>query len=434
MRQLRRRPEGAGKGDAARKRRHILRAFAAFLLAAAVAGCPFPARAETRADIHNAQQKKSELEKEKKDAESLLSELNAAKSDLNSYIRKLDTELAQIQGEIEGLDAQIEDLDAQIGEKEEELAEAEEALERAKNVLEKQTEDMKLRIKYMYERSDTGLLDTIFETDSLVDLLNHAEYVGKINLYDRRKLKEYGDTKEEIEAAKEEIVRVRSELGEARDGVAALKEEADGRRRDVETLLEGKKSEVASYEAKIGTAQSRISEYEKAIKEQEDTIRAIEAEIKRREEEARKAAEAAGKAYKTVDLGDIRFVWPCPSSRRITSYFGDRESPTEGASTDHKGIDIGAGTGSAIVAAAPGEVMISQYSSSAGNYIMINHGGSVYTVYMHCSELLVGVGDYVDQGQTIGKVGSTGYSTGPHLHFGIRAAGSYLNPLAYVSP
>lgn len=160
----------------------------------------------------------------------------------------------------------------------------------------------------------------------------------------------------------------------------------------------------------------------------------MEAEIKRKEEEARKAAEAAGKKYNTVSIGNIKFIWPCPSSSRVTSPFGGRSSPTEGASSNHQGMDIGASSGSNIIAAAAGEVIISTYSYSAGNYIMINHGGGVYTVYMHCSQLLASKGDKVTQGQVIAKVGSTGYSTGPHLHFGIRVNGSYVNPANYVSP
>ena len=151
-------------------------------------------------------------------------------------------------------------------------------------------------------------------------------------------------------------------------------------------------------------------------------------------EEARKKAQEEGKTYTTADLGNISFKWPCPASSRITSQFGDRESPTEGASSNHKGIDIGAASGSDILAAASGTVVIATYSYSAGNYIMIDHGGGVSTVYMHCSQLLAAEGDEVSQGQVIAKVGSTGYSTGPHLHFGIRSDGSYVNPLNYVSP
>ena len=136
----------------------------------------------------------------------------------------------------------------------------------------------------------------------------------------------------------------------------------------------------------------------------------------------------------TKTVGDISFTWPCPASSRITSSFGDRESPTEGASSNHKGVDIGASTGSAVLAAADGTVVIATYSASAGNYVMINHGGGVYTVYMHMSSIAVSVGQEVSRGETVGAVGSTGYSTGPHLHFGLRINGTYVNPLSYVSP
>ena len=154
------------------------------------------------------------------------------------------------------------------------------------------------------------------------------------------------------------------------------------------------------------------------------------------EEEKKKAAAAnkAAQTYKTVSLGDISFTWPCPASGRITSGFGSRKSPTKGASSNHQGIDISAPTGTSIVAAAAGEVVIATYSSSAGNYVMISHGGGVYTVYMHASSLLVSQGQSVKKGQTIAKVGSTGYSTGSHLHFGVRVNGSYVNPTKYVSP
>ena len=215
-------------------------------------------------------------------------------------------------------------------------------------------------------------------------------------------------------------------------------------RHDLEKLLAAKQTELQNYETKIASAEGQISEYAKSIEAQENQIRSIEAEMKRKEEEARKKAEeekkkaaAANKTtptYKTVSLGDISFTWPCPASGRITSGFGGRKSPTKGASSNHKGIDISAPTGTSIVAAAAGEVVIATYSSSAGNYVMLSHGGGVYTVYMHASSLLVSQGQSVKKGQTIAKVGSTGYSTGSHLHFGVRVNGAYVNPSKYVSP
>ncbi len=168
------------------------------------------------------------------------------------------------------------------------------------------------------------------------------------------------------------------------------------------------------------------------------------AALKAAEEAARKAA-AAGKTNNstakgntgsttTTSTGSSSLRWPCPASGRITSGFGNRKSPTAGASSNHKGIDISASTGSSIVAAAGGTVSIATYSYSAGNYVVVNHGNGLSTVYMHCSQLLVSAGDTVKAGQTIAKVGSTGYSTGSHLHFAVRKNGSYVNPSSYVSP
>ena len=124
-------------------------------------------------------------------------------------------------------------------------------------------------------------------------------------------------------------------------------------------------------------------------------------------------------------------VWPCASTR-VTSGFGKRNSPTAGASTYHKGIDIGASTGTAIYAAASGTVTEAGYSSSRGNYVVIYHSNGVSTAYMHCSALYVSSGDKVSQGQTIAAVGSTGISTGPHLHFSVIEDGTYVNPRNYV--
>lgn len=370
--------------------------------------------------INDAQNKKKNLEQEKKKTESMISELNQLKSDVNAYVKQLDDDIDEIT-------AEINRLNGEIAQKEDEITVKEQELEDIKNKSNKQLEDMKLRIKYMYERSDTTFLDLLMNSNSLMQMLNRTEYVNKISKYDRQQLDEYAATQQELKEKKAALEAARDELQKAKD-------EAEEKKADIEKLQDDKKNEMAKYESQIGVAQVQLEEYEKEIKKQEDTIKAIEAEIKRREEEARKAAEAAGKAYKTVDLGDLHFVWPCPASSRITSYFGDREQPVAGASTNHQGIDIGTPTGSTVVAAADGEVIISTYSPSAGNYIMISHGGSVSTVYMHCSQLLVSVGEKVKQGQTIAKSGSTGYSSGPHLHFGIRANGKYINPIAYVSP
>lgn len=374
----------------------------------------------TKTDIDTAKDQMSALEAEKKKVEETLEGLEELKSNAAAYVAELDSNLASLTQELDS-------LSSQIAEKEEEIAAAQEELEEAKVVENSQYESMKLRIRYMYERGETSFLNMLMESRNISDMLNRAEYISQISSYDRQKLTEYAEEKERIADQEAKLEEERGEL-------LSLQEATEAKQASVEKLMEEKTAELANYEGQIASAEGQLSDYEKDIQAQEDKIKAIEAEIRKKEEEAKKQAEAAGQTYTPVNLGNISFIWPCPSSSRITSQFGDRSAPTEGASTDHKGIDIGASTGSDIVAAASGTVIISTYSVSAGNYIMIDHGGGVFTVYMHCSQLLASVGDKVSQGQVIAKVGSTGYSTGPHLHFGIRSGGAYVNPLKYVSP
>lgn len=379
----------------------------------------FPVYA-TKTDVNDAKKKASSLEEEKKKVESTLRDLEEYKQDTVSYVRKLDSSL-------ESLNQELSVLEAQIAAKEADIEQTKQELEEAKTVETDQYESMKLRIKYMYEKGETSYIDLLFQAEDISQLLNRAEYIAQITEYDKHKMDEYI-------AIKEKIVLDEARLEEEHTQLLGFQATTESKHASAEQLLNEKSKELKNYETKIATAEGQISEYEKDIKAQEDNIKRIEAEIKRKEEEARKAAEAAGKKYNTASIGNIKFTWPCPSSSRVTSNFGGRSSPTEGASSNHQGMDIGAPTGTSIVAAAAGEVIISTYSYSAGNYIMINHGGGVYTVYMHCSQLLASEGAQVTQGQVIAKVGSTGVSTGAHLHFGIRVNGSYINPAKYVSP
>ena len=389
-------------------------------LAAVLAVTPVIPVYATKTGVEDAKKKVDSLEEEKKKVENTLKNLEGLKADTAAYVKKLDSSL-------EALNRELTALEGQIAEKENDISITKDQLETAKEVESSQYESMKLRIKYMYEKGDTNYIDMLLQAKDLSELLNRAEYISKISEYDRKMLDQYVETKEEIASQEQK-------LEEEHEQLVDMQTSTQAKQASVEQLMNEKTKELKNYENRIASAETELTEYEKDIKAQEDQIKKMEAEIKRKEEEARKAAEAAGKKYNTVSIGNIKFIWPCPSSSRVTSPFGGRSSPTEGASSNHQGMDIGAPSGSNIIAAAAGEVIISTYSYSAGNYIMINHGGGVYTVYMHCSQLLASKGDKVTQGQVIAKVGSTGYSTGPHLHFGIRVNGSYVNPANYVSP
>ena len=372
------------------------------------------------AELEDAREQMSALEEEKERVEGALQDLESLKSDTAAYVQQLD-------GELSAVSEELVRLGGEITAKEEEIGQAQERLAQAKAQEESQYASMKLRIQYMYENGQTSTLETNLAAGSITELLNRAEYASQIAAYDRRMLTAYGEAKEAVRLEEETLETERQSLLD-------LEESTRAKENSLNELMTAKTAQLDAYEAQISQAEGELDQYNADIAAQEQLMQEIEAELRRREEEARKQAQAQGQTYETADLGNISFIWPCPSSSRITSSFGDRESPTEGASSNHKGVDIGASTGSDILAAAGGQVVISTYSYSAGNYIMIDHGGGVSTVYMHCSELLAQAGDEVSQGQVIARVGSTGYSTGPHLHFGIRSGGSYVNPLSYVSP
>lgn len=390
---------------------------------------------EEKQKLDAAAEAKKKLQEEKKRTQNMIAELNTLKNDVNVYLEKLDKNLDTIEDEIERLNGEISGKEQQLEVTRGELKEAEDTADR-------QFADMKLRIKYMYEKGETGFLDLLLTSGNLADFFNRAEYVDKISSYDRAQLDVY-------EAAVHTIEDKRVQLEGEKEELEGLQQEETAKQESVKALMAEKRTELAKYKSQISSAEGELSAYDTQLAAQEEQIRSIEATIKKREEEERRRAEeearkkreaeaaAAAAARKTAaakDLGSIHFTWPCPASGRITSGFGKRSSPTKGASTYHNGVDIGAASGSNIVAAAAGEVVSAGYSGAAGNMIMISHGGGIYTLYMHCSKITCSEGQSVKAGQTIGKVGSTGVSTGPHLHFGIRSGGSYLNPMKYVSP
>ncbi len=393
-------------------------------------------------EIDKAKNNKTALEQKKEETETKIKELEKEKNDILNYIEKLDMELNNLTDEVDKLEGKIKKANSNLKVTEKNLAEA-----KAKE--KDQYSIMKSRIKYMYENGDTGVLDIILQSDSFADMLNQMEYKEKITEYDNGLLKEYERTKKEV-ADKEK--KQKAQIEELNN----LKDEKTFEQSTITKLVQDKGAEVAKYEGSIAKSQALSAEYTQKIEDQEAQIeQLLEAERKRIEEEERRKKEEEEKRRKEEEAKNNQsqnsgsdnssenggssgvsvqgFIWPLPSSGRITSGFGYRSQPTEGASTYHKGIDIGAPTGSKIVAAAGGSVVTATYSVSAGNYIMIYHGNSTYTVYMHCSKLLVSVGDEVSQGQEIALVGSTGISTGSHLHFGVVVDGDYKNPQNYVS-
>lgn len=378
--------------------------------------------------IKDAKDKKSSLEKQKKEIERTIDDLEKEKGDITTYIAKLDKELNTLNDKIDKLEKDIGIVKVDLKKTKADLKEAQETEEN-------QYITMKKRIKYMYENGSSDYIEVLLNSDDMSDLLNRTEYITKISEYDGEMLERYQATKKKVEEKQ-------AELKSSLEALNNLNEEVELEKDAVTKLIDNKNKELNTFESKIDESSDLADEYAEKIQKQDDLIEElIEAQLRAAEEAARKAEEerkkneaANGGSTETGNVSSSGFMWPSASSTRITSNFGYRKSPTAGASSYHKGIDIGAASGTKVLASASGTVTVATYQWAAGNYIMISHPNGISTVYMHNSKLLVGVGQTVNKGDVIALVGSTGVSTGPHIHFGVRVNGEYVNPLNYVSP
>ena len=358
--------------------------------------------------LQEAQDEKAQLEKALKEAQGTIEDLRDSKGDIESKVTELNQQLIDIS-------ARSTDLENQLTAKSEDIQETKDELAGAKEREAQQYADMKVRIQFMYENGQTSYLEALLSSRNISEFLNSADYIAQIQSYDRQKLTEYQDTVESI-------VNLEAQLEQEYTDLEALKSTVESNKATVAAMMRQKESELADISGDIEDAQSDADYYAAEIQAQEELIAAI------KRAEAEKAA--AGVEEHPYTGGAFR--WPCPSSTRVTSDYGTRVSPMSGASSNHKGIDIGASAGADIIAAADGTVTAASYSSAAGNYVMIDHGGGLYTVYMHASSLLVSPGQTVSAGDVIAKVGSTGISTGSHLHFGVSLNGSYVSPWSYL--
>ena len=363
---------------------------------------------EKENQISNAKKERDSLKSAKTDLESLKKQLESSKSDLNKYISQIDSSLTDIQ-------TKIDSLNTQISEKENQIEKTQAELEEAERIQQAQYEAMKKRIKFMYERGDTIYIELLIEAGSFSEMLNKAEYIERLSSYDRNKLNEYITTTELISLTKEALEEEKATLDKAK---ASREEEQD----NLESLLSQKSAELKTVQADISDKEAAIAAYDAEIKAENAAIAALEKEV------------AADKAelYNKYKYDGGMFTWPCPSYTRISDDYGMRMHPTLGVQKMHNGIDLAAPGGSAILAAYAGTVVAASYEASMGNYVMINHGDGLYTVYMHCSALYVSKGQDVSAGTKIAAVGSTGRSTGNHLHFGVRLNGAYVSPWNYL--
>lgn len=369
--------------------------------------------------IQREKEEKKELEQKKAEEEKKLKNLKNERLKIQASIQELDKEAEDIVSTLQVLGEKIENNNKNIKKLVGEI-------EKADINSKKQYDTMKRRVKYMYENGEASYLDLFLGSKSIEDLLNKADYMVEIAEYDNSLLDRYFAA---IEVGKEKKQKKEIETKDLETNKALVENELE-------------KNKAIAYEKNL-----RFKEYNKLIKKSGEVITQFSGEIAEKEahidkliameEQRRKEAErlrrlAQKKNFTTGKISKSGFIWPLPGHSYISSGFGYRGVVIKGGGTFHSGIDIPAPIGTKIVASLDGMVASAGYHYAMGNYVLINHGDGVYTVYMHGSKVLVQTGDNVSRGQGIALVGSTGFSTGPHLHFGIKVNGIYQNPLNYL--
>lgn len=347
----------------------------------------------TDTQIDAAQKEKEQLEQQKQAAEQ---EKNALSEQLNSII------------------AQMQETNAKVDQKAVEIEQAENDLINAKIDENNQYESMKKRIRFMYENGGGELLEILFTSDSMAELLNKAEYISKITEYDRNMLVEFQKIVTEVQEKEAALKAEYEELG-------ALQAQLGEQQTQVQTLLDSKGIEIANLESAIGAKASELQALIEKAKAEEEARK--QAELAQQQQQkpsggnSSSGNNSSGGSYvppgDNVISGNGTFAHPCPSGY-LTSGFGYRDFDN----SFHKGVDFGTG-GAAVptYAAADGRVLIAGWSNSAGNWVVIQHSGGLVTKYMHHSALSVSSGQYVSKGQQLGLTGNTGNSAGVHLPF-----------------
>lgn len=349
-------------------------------------------------EIKDAQKEFDNIQNNIDNMNKLISELKGKKNDLNSYITSIDKNVSSLK-------ANIQSLEEQITVKEGELA-------AAKEQEANQYVSMQKRIQYLYETGSASYIDVILQSGTFADMLNRAEYVENIASYDNQMLHNFILQREYIELCKESLEESKKSL--------------DAEKSSLENVRKEKVAVLEAYEHDISLTAAQIKELEEDLAYQTSIIESLEKEIT---DEQREILKASGV---TLGYDGSGFANPAPKYTAITSPFGWRSDPFTGLKAYHNGIDMGAAEGTPIVAAFDGIVGEASYNASMGNYIYLEHGNGLRTIYLHASKLYVKKNDVVLKGETIAAVGSTGRSTGPHLHFSVRLNGEYVNPTAYI--
>lgn len=375
-----------------------------------------------------------EKNKKKQEQMQIKNKLNKEKSNISNT----ESEKKSVSVDIENLDAKIQVTSAKISSLESEIvrlnkdiAENQEKLEEAQVNLSENTDALRMRLREMYKRGNVNYLEVLLNSKDIEELLRNNEIISSIARADREliefiqeQIDTIKETKERLQIDKAKVSASRAAVVNERQSYQAAVDAKNNYMKVLESNLDLYKAEFEKAQANWDSLDAEIVRLQKQIAEQ------------KKAEEAAARARKATRVHSNISVSSAprngqSYTWPVPGHYSISSPFGYRVHPILGYSKFHSGVDIPAPSGTPIVAAKSGTVIMSKLMSGYGNVVMIDHGDTV-TVYAHCSALNVGVGDSVNAGDVVAFVGSTGLSTGAHLHFEVRVNGSPVNPLGYV--
>lgn len=350
----------------------------------------------------------SDLQAQKEQIKNELSSANENLEGLQVELTEALEEVSKVEAQIAEGEAELEETTAKLEELEKEIKQIQEKLNVIETDYEKQKDMFEKRIVALYEMGETTYLDVLLSSKSITDFISNYYLIGEVAQYDSELLDTIEREKDKIEQIKEQITQKNNDLKFAKTNqektLIALE--------NAKTIKNSYVNNLTQEEQEIKT---KIDEYQSQLNSLDSKILIL----------------TTGEIGEDYVGGE--FLWPAPGYKTITSPFGTRFHPILHIYRTHYGIDIGAPKGAYVVAANSGVVTTASYLSSYGNAVIIDHGGGVSTVYAHGSEILTTVGTKVNKGDIIMKVGSTGLSTGPHLHFGVTVNGKYVNPMPYLT-
>lgn len=354
------------------------------------------------ADLNELNDKKNEIQTQIDESSSKLADVDEELTQNLQQIQKLDES-------IQSTEQSLQEVNLKILAMEEEVSNVEKEIENITQKYNNQKELSNSRLVAMYETEDTNYLDVMLKSSSISDFLSSYYLISEITSYDIELLELVENEKQQIEQKQAILSSQKEKLEQERHNVKKTQITLSNTKLLRENYLYKLSEEERNLQAKIDEYNSQVNEIEKEIRSLALTINFGE------------------------DYSGGTMMWPIAGHYTITSDFGMRVHPITGVYKLHTGVDIGASMGTDFTAIANGIVVKAEYNGAYGNMVVIDHGGGVQTLYAHGSEIIASVGQEVKAGDVVLKVGSTGYSTGPHAHFEVRVNGTPVNPLDYIT-